>query len=574
MLRKRAEWYYGPTVPQDAELWELGWRSQGAVITYLKCPRCGKGRCYVEDDRGQGVVLYWRREKMSWCGCKGKEGQSSAQSGEPKSAAKEGGSRKEVRRTFKILREVWLNIGVEKIDTHEGIMIKALLDSGATGMFINRQTAARHGFKLQKLERPLVVRNVNGTNNSGGAIMYQVECNVFYKGHMERMRMDVCDLGKTEVILGMLWLAAHNPEINWETGEVKIMRCPPLCGGRSQRKEKVKMIVTKEEEKIVHWAIDDKEDWGREEEIEEDHRKIEEMVPRKFLKWRKVFGKVESERMPTRKIWDHAIDLKETFKLQKRKIYPLSRNEREEVQKFMEDQLRKGYIRPSKSPQISLVFFVGKKDGSKQIVMDYRNLNSQTVKNNYPLLLITELIDNMGSKKVFTKMNLRWEFNNVRIKKEDEWKEAFTMHIGSFEPTVMFFGMTNSPATFQAMMNEILRNLINEGKVAAFVDDVLVGTETEEGHDEIVEEILRRLEENDLYIKPEKCVWKTRKIGFLGIVIGPNGIEMKEEKVERVLSWPQPKNAKDIRKFLGLANYYKRFIKNFAQVARPMNVLM
>jgi len=110
------------------------------------------------------------------------------------------------------------------------------------------------------------------------------------------------------------------------------------------------------------------------------------------------------------------------------------------------------------------------------------------------------------------------------------------MHIGSFKPTVMFFGMTNLPATFQAMMNEILRNLINEGKVTAFVDDVLVGTETEKGHDEIVEEILRRLEENDLYIKLEKCIWKVRKIGFLGVVIGPNGIEMEEEKVDGVLS--------------------------------------
>jgi len=182
-----------------------------------------------------------------------------AWSGEPESAAREGGSRKEVRRTFKMLRKVWLNIGVEKIDTHEGVMIKALLDSSATGMFMDRQTAARHGFKLQKLERPLVVRNVDGTNNSGGAIMHQVECNVFYKGHMKRMRMDVYDLGKTEVILGMLWLAAHNLEINWETGEVKMTRCPPLYGGKSQKKEKIKRITTEKEEKIVRWAIDDKE---------------------------------------------------------------------------------------------------------------------------------------------------------------------------------------------------------------------------------------------------------------------------------------------------------------------------
>jgi len=124
--------------------------------------------------------------------------------------------------------------------------------------------------------------------------------------------------------------------------------------------------------------------------------------------------------------------------------------------------------------------------------------------------------------------------------------------------------MTNLPATFQAMMNEILRDLINEGKVVAFVDDVLVGTETEEGHDKIVEEILRRLEENNLYIKPEKYVWKVRKIGFLEVVIGPNGIEIEEEKVDGVLSWPEPKNVKDVRKFLGLTSYYRRFIKDFA----------
>jgi len=139
------------------------------------------------------------------------------------------------------------------------------------------------------------------------------------------------------------------------------------------------------------------------------------MVPKKFLRWKKVFGKVEFERMLTRKIWDHAIDLKEMFKPQKERIYPLSKNEREEVQSFVNNQLRKWYIRPSKSPQTSPVFFVGKKDGSKRMVIDYHSLNNQTIKNNYPLPLITDLIDNMGSKRVFTKMDLQWGFNNMRI---------------------------------------------------------------------------------------------------------------------------------------------------------------
>ena len=172
----------------------------------------------------------------------------------------------------------------------------------------------------------------------------------------------------------------------------------------------------------------------------------------------------------------------------------------------MEDQLRKGYFRLTKFSQTSPVFFVDKKDRKKKMVMDYCNLNSQTVKNNYPLPLITELIDNMGSKKVFTKMNLRWEFNSVRIKENNKWKGAFTMHVGSFKLIVMFFGMTNLPATFQAMINEILRDLINEKKVVVFVNDVLVETEIEEGHNEIVKKILKRLEENDLYIKSEKYV--------------------------------------------------------------------
>ena len=122
-------------------------------------------------------------------------------------------------------------------------------------------------------------------------------------------------------------------------------------------------------------------------------------------------------------------------------------------------------------------------------------------------------------------------------------------------------------------MNKILRDMINKEKVAAFMDNILVGTEIEKGYNKIVEEVLKRLEENDLYVKPEKCVWKVKKIGFLGVVIGSSRIEIEKEKVDGVLSWPEPRNTKDIRKFLGLANYYRRFIKDFAQVARLMNVL-
>ena len=207
------------------------------------------------------------------------------------------------------------------------------------------------------------------------------------------------------------------------------------------------------------------------------------------------------------------------------------------------------------------------------MVMDYRRLNKQTVKNNYPLPLITDLVDSMGNKRVFTKMDLWWGYNNVRIKEGDKWKAAFTTHVGSYEPVVIFFGMTNSPATFQGMMNKILRDMINEGKVAAFVDIMLIGTETEEGHDKLVEEVLRRLEENDLYVKPEKCAWKVQKVNFLGVVMGEEKIEMEENKVAGVLNWPTPKTVRDVRKFLGLANYYRCFVKDFAKLAQPLNNL-
>ena len=321
-------------------------------------------------------------------------------------------------------------------------------------------------------------------------------------------------------------------------------------------------------EKIIARIMKEKEE---EEEDLIELRTTEEMVSQRFHKYLKVFKKKDSERMPTRKTWDHAIDLREGFVPKKGKIYLLSRVEREKVQNFMKDQLRKGYIRPLKSPQTSLVFFVLKKDGKKRMVQDYRYLNSWTVKNNYPLPLISDLIDSIGKKKVFTKMDLQWGYNNVRIKEENEWKAAFSMPEESFEPMVMFFGLTNSPAMFQTMINDLLRDLVVEEKVAVFIDDVMIATEIEEGHDEIVEEVLRRLEENDLFVKLEKCVWKVREVGFLEVIIGEDRVRMEKEKVQGVIEWPVLKSVKDVQKFLGLANYYRRFVKDFAKIARPLH---
>ena len=141
---------------------------------------------------------------------------------------------------------------------------------------------------------------------------------------------------------------------------------------------------------------------------------------------------------------------------------------------------------------------------------------------------------------------------------------------GLFEPTVMFFGLTNSPVTFQAIMNNLLRDLVVEEKMAVFIDDMMVVIETEKGHDVIMEEVLKRLEENDLFVKPEKCVWKVREVGFLGVIIREDGVRMEKEKVQGVIEWPVPRSVKDVQKFLGLTNYYGWFVKDFAKIAKPL----
>jgi len=203
-----------------------------------------------------------------------------------------------------------LKVGLEKLESHEGIAVKALLDSRVTGLFMNTTFAKEKGFKIEKLKKPLLVRNVDGMANTEGAIMHQVECNMFFKGHMKRARINVYNLGKTELILEMPWLAAHNPEIDWKKGEVKMTCCPPICGRRKQEVKKKKVRKMKKDE---------------------DEEVLKKLVPRRFWKWKKVFGKKESERIPVRKIWDHTIELKEGFMPRKGKVYSLSREEREEV---------------------------------------------------------------------------------------------------------------------------------------------------------------------------------------------------------------------------------------------------
>ena len=211
------------------------------------------------------------------------------------------------------------------------------------------------------------------------------------------------------------------------------------------------------------------------------------------------------------------------------------------------------------------MFFVPKKDGKKWMVQDYRYLNEHTVKNNYPLLLA----------KLFTKMDLRWGYNNVHIKENDEWKAAFTCFCRSFEPLIMYFGLCNSSATFQVMMNEIFTDMDDVVVVYINDDDLMIFTKTENQaeHNKIVLEVLRRLEENDLSVKPKKWTFCTTEVDFLGMIVGCDRYKMDQEKAKAILEWPEPTMVKGVKNFLRLANFYQRFIKDHVKVARPLHDL-
>ena len=199
------------------------------------------------------------------------------------------------------------------------------------------------------------------------------------------------------------------------------------------------------------------------------------MVPKEYHRHAKVFSEEESHRLPKPQPWDYTIDLKpDAPETLRSKVYPMPLNEQEELDRFIKENVEKGYIVPSKSPMSSPVFFIKKKDGKLRLIQDYRKLNEITIKNTYPLPLASDIINKLKGAKVFTKFDVRWGYHNVRIKEGDEWKAAFITNRGLFEPKVMFFGLTNSPATFQALMNAIFTDLIVEGKVAVYLDDILI----------------------------------------------------------------------------------------------------
>ncbi len=275
------------------------------------------------------------------------------------------------------------------------------------------------------------------------------------------------------------------------------------------------------------------------------------------------------------KPWDHAIELvpnaKSTLDY---KVYPLNRNKQEQLDKFLNENLESSWIHPSKSPFVSPFFFVKKKDGTLRPVQDYCKLKEMTIKNRYPLPLISELIDKLCSAKYFTKLDVCWGYNNVHIKEGDEEKAAFHMNRGLFEPTVMFFRLMNLPTTFQWMMNDIFCNLIREGKVTIYLNDILIFSKDLYKHWQIMKHVLQCLHENKLFLKAEKCEFEVLEMEYLGVIISKNSICMDPVKITRIAEWPTPWQKKELQSFLGFTNFYQKFIKMYSKVVHLLTQLM
>src|ERR1700733_1669352 len=288
-----------------------------------------------------------------------------------------------------------------------------------------------------------------------------------------------------------------------------------------------------------------------------DQKSFCDVVPASLHELEDIFSKESFDTLPERRKWDHAIELERADDLPTtRKVYPMSPEEQKELDAFLQEALETGRIRPSKSPIGAPVFFVKKKDGKLRFAQDYRALNAITRKNRYPLPLIDDLIHRLSGAKYFTKLDVRWGYNNVRIKEGDEWKAAFRTNRGLFEPLVMFFGLCNSPATFQTMMNELFKKLIDQGVVVVYMDDILIFTETLEDHRRVVRRVLKILAENNLFLKPEKCIFEALEVEFVGLVISEGKVAMDPVKVAGVKDWPVPEQLVEVQSFLGFVNFY------------------
>ncbi len=406
--------------------------------------------------------------------------------------------------------------------------------------------------KLQVPLRPLThkipVHALNGQELPTISLVTEDVTLITSGNHTETISFYILDTPLAPIDLGHPWLTRHNPKVDWQRKSVSAWssHCHKSC--LVSACPSVSVPVFQEEAGDLS------------------------NVPTEYLDLKEVFSKSRAASLPPHRPYDCAIELLPGTSPPKGKLYSLSAPEREAMKKYISDSLASGFIRPSSSQRGRGFFFVGKKDGSLRPCIDYRGLNSITVKNTYPLPLMSSAFERLQGASIFTKLDLRNAYHLVRIREGDEWKTAFNTPRGHFEYLVMPFGLSNSPAVFQALVNDVLRDMVDQF-IYVYLDDILIFSSSLQEHVQHVRQVLQRLLENGLFVKAEKCDFHAQSVPFLGYIMSVEGIRVDPEKIKAVVEWPSPDSRKALQRFLGFANFYRRFIRNFSQLAAPLTAL-
>ncbi|KAK3549656.1 hypothetical protein QTP86_005410 [Hemibagrus guttatus] len=433
------------------------------------------------------------------------------------------------------------------------ISVAALIDSGAAVNLIDGGLVERLGITTFPCVPSLRITAIDSQPIGEGYLKRQTELLEFRVGlfHRERLAFYVTSSPANPVILGFPWLRRHDPQISWQSRE--LVRWSPSCHYGCLQNQVPRPCRASRVREMSPPPL--------------DH------LPQAYAEFREVFSKERASRLPAHQPWDCAIDLLPNASPPRGRIYPLSLPESRAMEEYIETALAAGHIQASTSPAAAGFFFVGKKDGGLRPCIDYRGLNAITVPYPYPLPLVPAALEQLRGARIFTKLDLRSAYNLVRIREGDEWKTAFHTTHGHYEYRVMPFGLTNAPAVFQALINGVFQDLLGKG-VIAYIDDILVYSKSLEEHVLHVREVLSRLQRHHLYVKLEKCEFHRRTVTFLGYVISQRGVEMDMVKVRAVTDWPAPTTVRELQRFLGFANFYRRFIRNYSSVAGPLTSLL
>ena len=442
-----------------------------------------------------------------------------------------------------------------------------LFDSGSSHSFISAVFVEHAVLELEPL--PFVL----SVSTPSGEILLAKEkikaCRVEIANRELEVTLIVLAMRDFDVILGMDWLAANHASIDCARKEVIFT---PPSGPNFKFKGAGTVVLPKVISALKVRRLLNQGTWGilaSVVDVREDEATLtSEPVVRDYPD---VFPEDLPGLPPVREI-DFAIEVEPGTVPISKAPYRMAPAELRELKVQLQELLDKGFIRPSVSPWGAPVLFVKKKDGSLRLCIDYRELNKVTIKNKYPLPRIDDLFDQLQGATVFSKIDLRSGYHQLRIKGSDVPKTAFRSRYGHYEFIVMSFGLTNAPAVFMDLMNRVFKDFLDTF-VIVFIDDILIYSKTEEEHEEHLRKVLETLRVHKLYAKFSKCEFWLKQVSFLGHVVSKDGVSVDPAKIEAVTSWPRPTTASEVRSFLGLAGYYRRFVKDFSRIAVPLTQL-